>query len=360
MLNTKYDHKKVEEGKYDSWLNDNLFASGDVKKQPFTVVIPPPNVTGKLHLGHALNGTIQDVVIRYKRMDGYDALFLPGMDHAGIATQAKVDKKLKEDGINPRELPREVFMEHAWDWKRKYADNIRKQWATLGLSLDYEKERFTLDDGLSRAVNEVFIKLYNEGLIYRGERIINFDPEAMTALSNEEVIYKTVPSKFYHIKYFLENSDEYIEIATTRPETMFGDVAIAVNPLDKRYKTVIGKNVIVPIVGRVIPIITDKHADISLGSGAVKITPAHDPNDFEVGERHNLEKLVVINKDGTLNKLCGEYAGLDRFEARKKFVEDLDANGFIIKIEDINHSVPYSERTDVQIEPYLSDRKSVV
>ena len=354
MINKKYDHKEVEKGKYEKWLNLNLFESGNSNKPSFSIVIPPPNVTGKLHLGHALNTSIQDVIIRYKRMDGYDALWLPGMDHAGIATQAKIDKKLKEDGINPREMDREAWMEHAWDWKRKYADNIKSQWATLGLSLDYDKERFTLDDGLNNAVNEVFIKLYKEGLIYRGEKIINWDPEAMTALSNEEVIYKPAISNFYHVKYFIDGTYDYIDVATTRPETIFGDVAIAVNPLDKRYKDIIGKNVVVPIVNRKIPVIADKHADMKVGSGAVKITPAHDINDFEVGQRHNLEKIVVINKDGTLNEKCLDYAGMDRFVAREEFVKDLEKEGFIIQIEKKENSVPFSERTDVQIEPYLS------
>ena len=354
MIDSKYDHKKIEEGKYEKWVREGLFESGDKSKKAFSIVIPPPNVTGKLHLGHAWNTTIQDVIIRYKRMDGYDVLWLPGMDHAGIATQAKVDKKLKEESINPRGIGRDAWLEHAWDWKRKYAKNIHSQWATLGLSLDYEKERFTLDDGLSKAVNKVFIDLYNEDLIYRGEKIINWDPEAMTALSNEEVIYKTVPAKFYHIKYFIENSDEFIEIATTRPETIFGDIAVAVNPLDKRYKSLIGKNVKVPLVDRFIPIIADKHADMTMGTGAVKITPAHDANDYEVGLRHNLERIVVINKNGTMNEKASIYKGMDRFEAREAFVKDLEEAGLIVEIEDITHSAPFSERTDAEIEPYLS------
>ncbi len=354
MLETKYDHKKVEENKYQNWKEKGYFASGDLSKKAFTIVIPPPNVTGKLHLGHAWDTTIQDVLIRYKRMDGYDALWLPGMDHAGIATQAKVDKKLKEEGIDPRSMDREKWLERAWEWKDEYASNIHEQWAKLGLSLDYNKERFTLDEGLSKAVREVFVKLYEEGLIYRGERIINWDPAAMTALSNEEVIYKDVKGAFYHIKYYIEESDEYLEVATTRPETMFGDTAVAVNPCDERYKHLIGKNVVLPIVNRVIPIVGDEHADMEFGTGVVKITPAHDPNDLEVGNRHNLERLVVMNPDGTMNENAGVYAGLDRFKCREKLVSDLSANNYLIEVEEITHNVGHSERTDVMVEPYLS------
>lgn len=354
MLETKYNHQKVEEGKYEKWKSRGYFKSGDKSKEPFTIVIPPPNVTGKLHLGHAWDTTIQDILIRYKRMCGYDALWVPGMDHAGIATQAKVDKKLKGEGIEPRSLSRNEWLEYAWSWKNEYAENIHNQWAKLGLSLDYSKERFTLDDGLSEAVREVFVRLYNEGLIYRGERIINWDPEAMTALSNEEVIYKDVEGAFYHIKYFIEDSDEYLEVATTRPETLFGDTAVAVNPNDERYKNLIGKNVILPIVDKKIPIIGDEHADMEFGTGVVKITPAHDPNDFEVGNRHNLERIIIMNPNGTMNELCGKYANLDRFECREKVVEELKEKDLLIKIEKITHNVGHSERTDVMVEPYLS------
>jgi len=354
MLETKYDHKKVEENKYKTWKEKGYFNAGDMSKKPFTIVIPPPNVTGKLHLGHAWDTSIQDVIIRYKRMCGYDALWLPGMDHAGIATQAKVDRKLKDEGINPREMDRDEWLKRAWAWKDEYAENIHDQWAKLGLSLDYTKERFTLDDGLSRAVREVFVKLYNEGLIYRGERIINWDPEAKTALSNEEVIYKDVKGAFYHIKYFIEGTDEFLEVATTRPETLFGDTAVAVNPEDERYKHLIGKNVILPIVEKKIPIIGDEHADMEFGTGIVKITPAHDPNDFEVGVRHNLERVVIMNPDATMNELCKEYAGMDRFTCREKVVERLEKDGLLIEIEEITHNVGHSERTDVMVEPYLS------
>ena len=354
MLDKKYNHKYVEKGKYEEWLEKGYFKSGDLNKKPFCVVIPPPNVTGKLHLGHAWDTTIQDIITRYKRMDGYDALWLPGMDHAGIATQAKVDKKLKSEGINPREMDREEWLKVAWSWKEEYGDNIHKQWAKVGLGLDYDKERFTLDEGLSKAVRKVFVDLYNEGLIYRGERIINWDPEAMTALSNEEVIYKEVKGAFYHIKYMLEDSDEYLEVATTRPETLFGDIAVAVNPKDERYKNYIGKNVILPIVNKKIPVIGDFHADMEFGTGVVKITPAHDPNDFEVGNRHNLERICVMNPDATMNENALEFNGLDRYVAREKVVERLKEDNLLIKIKEITHNVGFSERTDVMVEPYLS------
>ena len=354
MLDKKYDHKLVEEGKYEKWVKNKYFESGDVSKKPYSIVIPPPNVTGKLHLGHAWNTTLQDIIIRFKRMQGFDALWLPGMDHAGIATQAKVDAKLKGMGINPRSLDRDEWLKYAWEWKEEYADNIHSQWAKLGLGLDYTKERFTLDEGLSNAVKHVFVTLYNEGLIYRGERIINWDPVAMTALSNEEVIYKDVPGAFYHIKYFIEGTDEFLEVATTRPETLFGDTAVAVNPNDERYNKLIGKNVVLPIVNKLIPIIGDEHADPEFGTGIVKITPAHDPNDFEVGNRHNLERIVVINPDGTMNENAGIYNGLDRFACREKLVEDLKDNGLLISVEEIVHSVGHSERSDAMIEPYLS------
>lgn len=354
MLEKKYDHKMVEEGKYENWLNHKYFESGDMSKKPYAIVIPPPNVTGKLHLGHAWDTTLQDIIIRFKRMQGYDALWVPGMDHAGIATQAKVDAKLKDMSINPRSLERTEWLKYAWDWKNEYAENIHKQWAKMGLSLDYTKERFTLDSGLSDAVKYVFVTLYNEGLIYRGERIINWDPQAMTALSNEEVIYKDVPGAFYHIKYFIEGTNDYLEVATTRPETLFGDTAVAVNPNDERYKDLIGKNVVLPIVNKLIPIIGDEHADPEFGTGIVKITPAHDPNDFEVGNRHNLERIIVINPDGTMNENALVYNGLDRFLCRKKLVEDLKNSGLLISVEEITHSVGHSERTGVMVEPYLS------
>ena len=355
MLDKKYDHKIVEENKYDFWKDNGFFEAGkDKSKVPFCVVIPPPNVTGKLHLGHAWDTTLQDIMIRYKRMDGYDALWLPGMDHAGIATQAKVDKKLKEQGIKPREMDREEWLKVAWDWKKEYAENIHRQWKTLGLSLDYSRERFTLDEGLSKAVRQVFVDLYNQGLIYRGERIINWDPVQMTALSNEEVIYKDDEGAFYHLKYYLEDKSMYLDVATTRPETLFGDTAVAVNPDDTRYKDLIGKKVILPIVGKLIPIVGDMHADPEFGTGVVKITPAHDPNDFEVGNRHNLERVVVMNPDATMNENAGKYCGLTREECREKLLEDLKKDNLLISIEPMTHSVGHSERSDAVVEPYLS------
>ena len=353
MLDKKYDHKMVEEGKYNSWLEKGYFEERP-DLSPYAIVIPPPNVTGKLHLGHAWDTTLQDILIRFKRMQGFNAMWLPGMDHAGIATQAKVDAKLKDMGINPRSLTREEWLKYAWDWKDEYADNIHKQWAKLGLSLCYSKERFTLDEGLNKAVIYVFKKLYEEGLIYRGERIINWDPAAMTALSNEEVIYKEIKGAFYHIKYYIAGTDDYLCVATTRPETLFGDTAVAVNPQDNRYNKLIGKMVRLPIVNRLIPIIGDEHADPEFGTGIVKITPAHDPNDFEVGNRHNLERIVVINPDGTMNENAGKYVGLDRFACREELIKDLEEQDLLISVKEITHNVGHSERSGVMIEPYLS------
>lgn len=354
MLDKKYNHLEVEKDKYNYWKEKGYFKSGDLSKKPFCVVIPPPNVTGKLHLGHAWDVTIQDIIIRYKRMQGYDCLWLPGMDHAGIATQAKVDKKLREECINPRDMDRKDWLEKAWEWKDEFAKTIHSQWAKMGISVDYDHERFTLDKGLNDAVNKVFIDLYNKGLIYKGERIINWDPVQMTALSNEEVIYKEDKGAFYHLKYFLEDGSRYLEVATTRPETLFGDTAVAVNPKDERYKDLIGKNVILPIVNKKIPIIGDIHADPEFGTGVVKITPAHDPNDFEVGLRHNLAKVVVMNKDATMNELAGKYQGMSREECRKNLVEELKEKDLLIKIEEMTHSVGHSERSDAVVEPYLS------
>ena len=356
-METKYDFNLVEKGKYEFWLNNKTFLAGnDKSKRPFAIVIPPPNVTGNLHIGHAWDTTLQDIIIRYKKLCGFDALWVPGMDHAGIATQAKVDEKLSKMGINPRNLSREDWLKYAWDWKEEYANNIHKQWAKLGLALDYSRERFTLDEGLSKAVRKVFVDLYNKGLIYRGYRIINWDPKAQTALSNEEVIYKDVKGYFYHLKYIIEGTDKYLDVATTRPETLFGDTAVAVNPNDERYKGLIGKNVVLPIVGRLIPIIGDEHADPEFGTGCVKITPAHDPNDYEVGKRHNLKEIICINPDATMNENAGIYQGLSREEAREKLVEDLEKKGLLLSKEEITHNVGHSERTGVMIEPYLSSQ----
>ncbi len=351
---TKYDHKSIEENKYDYWLNAGYFKAGDVTKKPYCIVIPPPNVTGKLHLGHAYDTALQDIIIRYKRMQGFDALWLPGMDHAAIATEAKVVKKLKEQGIDKYEYGREKFLEACWDWTHEYGGNIRSQWGRLGLSVDYTRERFTLDEGLNNAVKKVFVDFYNEGLIYRGEKIINWDPEAQTALSNEEVIYKDVPGAFYHLKYFIEGEDDYLDVATTRPETLFGDTAVAVNPKDERYQKYLGKNVILPVLHKLIPIIADEHADPEFGTGVVKITPAHDPNDFEVGNRHNLERIVVMNPDGTMNSNAGKYQGMSREMCREELLKDLEKEGILIRIEEMVHSVGHSERTGVMVEPYLS------
>lgn len=354
IMEPKYNHKEVENGKYDYWLKEGFFTSGDNTKIPYTIVIPPPNVTGKLHLGHAWDTTLQDILIRRKRMQGYDALYLPGMDHAGIATQAKVDAKLKAQGISRYDLGREKFLEVAWEWKKEYATYIRSQWAALGLSLDYTKERFTLDEGLQKAVAEVFITMYNEGLIYRGERIINWDIEAKTALSNIEVEYKDIEGAFYHLLYPLVDGSGMLEIATTRPETMFGDTALMVHPKDERYQKYIGKMVYIPGTKRQIPVISDEYVDIEFGTGVVKVTPAHDPNDFEVGNRHKLPRLICMNEDGTMNSLAGKYEGLDRFVCREKVVEDLQAMNLCPSIEKMIHSVGHSERTGVIVEPRLS------
>ena len=354
MLNKLYNHKNVEEGKYDLWLKKDAFKSGDMSKEPFTIVIPPPNVTGNLHIGHAYDCTLQDIIIRYKKMQGFDTLWLPGMDHAAIATEAKVVAKLKKEGIDKYELGREEFLKECHKWSDDHRGNIRNQWAKLGFSLDYSKERFTLDEGLNKAVRKVFVDYYNAGLIYRGERIINWDPVAKTALSNEEVIYKDDKGAFYHIKYYIEGTTDYLDIATTRPETLFGDTAVAVNPKDERYNHLIGKSVILPIVKKLIPIIGDEHADMEFGTGCVKITPAHDPNDFEVGERHNLERILVMNEDATMNELAGKYCGMTREKCREELIKDLEKENLLIKIEPMIHSVGHSERTDAIVEPYLS------
>ena len=359
-MSTKYDPKQVEPGRYETWVKKGFFKPNNNKKaKPYSIVIPPPNVTGKLHLGHAWDTTLQDMLIRQKRMQGYDTLWLPGMDHAGIATQAKVEARLAEQGISRYDLGREKFVDKVWEWKDEYADIIHQQWAKLGLSLDYDRERFTLDEGLNKAVRKVFVSLYEKGLIYRGEYIINWDPKARTALSDIEVIHKDDKGAFYHVKYpFTDGTTfdgkDYIEIATTRPETMMGDVAVAVNPSDERYKDLVGKEVILPLQGRHIPIIADQYVDPEFGTGMVKITPAHDPNDFQVGNRHNLERINTMNEDATMNANAGKYEGMDRFEARKAIVADLEDQGYMLRVEPIVHSVGHSERTGVQVEARLS------
>lgn len=353
-LEKKYNHLEVEEGKYDFWLKGGYFKSGDKSKEPYTIVIPPPNVTGKLHLGHAWDNTLQDLIIRRKRMQGYDALYLPGMDHAGIATQAKVDQKLRDQGTSRYEIGREKFLEVAWDWKEEYAGHIREQWEALGISVDYDKERFTLDDGLYKAVTEVFIRLYKKKLIYRGERIINWDVQAKTALSNIEVDHKELEGAFYFFKYMLEDGSGFLEIATTRPETMYGDTALMVHPDDERFTDYIGKKAYIPGTDVLVPIIADSYVDMEFGTGCVKVTPAHDPNDFEVGKRHNLDMPLCMNEDGTMNSLAGQYEGLERFECRKKCVADLKEIGLCTKVEKLMHNVGHSERTGVIVEPRLS------
>ena len=354
MLDKKYDHLMVEKDKYENWKNKGYFTSGDLSKKPYSIVIPPPNVTGKLHIGHAYNVSIQDAIIRYKRMQGFDTLWLPGMDHAAIATEAKVVKRLKDQGIDKYEYGREKFLDACWDWTSEYADNIRSQWAAMGVSVDYSKERFTLDDGLNKAVTKVFVDYYNKGIIYRGEKIINWDPVAQTALSNEEVIFSEEKSAFYHLKYKIEGTEEYLDVATTRPETLFGDTAVAVNAEDERYKKYVGKNVELPFMNKVIPVITDEHADMEKGTGVVKITPAHDPNDFEVGNRHNLERICIMNDDATMNENCPKkYVGMTREECREELLKDLKDAGLLLSIEPLVHEVGHSERTGVMVEPMI-------
>lgn len=354
-LSTKYNPQAIEAGKYEEWLERGVFKpSKDPEAEPYSIVIPPPNVTGKLHLGHAWDVTLQDMIIRQKRMQGFDTLWLPGMDHAGIATQAKVEEKLRGQGLSRYDLGRENFLEQTWAWKEEYAGHIRQQWAKMGISVDYSRERFTLDEGLSEAVKKVFVTLYEKDLLYRGEYIINWDPAAKTSLSDIEVIHKDVEGAFYHMKYPLAGGSGYLEVATTRPETLLGDTAVAVHPDDERYQALIGKKVILPLVNREIPVIADEYVEQDFGTGVVKITPAHDPNDFEVGNRHDLPRINVMNDDATMNELAGKYQGMDRFAARKAVVADLDAAGLLIKIEQHLHSVGHSERTGVVVEPRLS------
>ena len=355
-LAQKYNHKAVEEGKYNRWIEKGYFTAGDKSKEPFTIVIPPPNVTGILHIGHAWDNTLQDIIARYKRMQGYDMLFLPGMDHAGIATQAKVDARLKSEGISRYDLGREKFLERAWEWKAEYAKTIRTQWGKLGNSLDYSRERFTMDDGFNDAVRHVFVKLYNEGLIYRGWRIINWDPEARTALSNIEVYYQDDPGKMYHFKYVVKETGEEFVVATTRPETMFGDVCVVVNPSDEKLNHLIGKHTTNPANGQELPIIGDDYVEIGFGTGAMKCTPAHDPNDFAIAERHHLEKPICMNPDGTMNELCGKYEGMDRYVAREALVKQIETDGNLVKIEEMTHNVAHSERTHCVVEQYLSQQ----
>ncbi|CAH1204170.1 Valine--tRNA ligase [Paenibacillus plantiphilus] len=352
---TTYDPKASEARWYEYWLKGDYFKAGNRPDAPsYTVVIPPPNVTGLLHIGHALDCTLQDIMIRTKRMQGFDALWLPGSDHAGIATQTKVEQKLREEGISRHDLGREKFLEKVWEWKEHYAETIHQQWAKMGFSLDYSRERFTLDEGLSQAVREVFVRLYDKGLIYRGKKIINWDPAARTALSDIEVEHKEVNGHLYHLQYPLKDGSGFMTVATTRPETMLGDTAVAVHPEDERYKHLIGQMLVLPIIGREIPIVGDEYVDKEFGSGAVKITPAHDPNDFEVGQRHDLAQIVIMDESGTMNEEAGPYKGLDRAVCRKRIVADLQNQGVCILIEDHVHQVGHSERSGAVIEPYLS------
>ncbi|MDL2211618.1 valine--tRNA ligase [Erysipelotrichaceae bacterium OttesenSCG-928-M19] len=357
-LASKYNHQDVEKGKNKEWIEKKYFQEHDLSKEPFCIVIPPPNVTGKLHLGHAWDTSLQDVIIRYKKLQGYDTLWLPGMDHAGIATQAKVDEKLREQGVNRYDLGREKFLEKSWEWKEDYASFIREQWGKLGLALDYSNERFTLDEGLNQAVTKVFVDLYNKGLIYRGERIINWDPQTKTALSNIEVDHYDIEGNEHYFRYyFADDKTKYLEVMTTRPETILGDGAIAINPSDERYLQYLGKEVLVPVSHVKIPIIADDYVSIETGSGCVKITPAHDPNDFNVGVRHDIPFRIIMNDDATMasNEWVPEVLqGLDRFVARKKFIELAKEDGSLEKIVPIVHSVGHSQRSGVIVEPFLS------
>ena len=350
-----YNPAAIEEKIYDRWLQKKYFhAEVDRSKKPFTIVMPPPNITGQLHMGHALDNTMQDILIRYKRMQGYEALWQPGTDHASIATEVKIINKLKEEGISKEELGREGFLEKAWEWKEEYGGRIIKQLKKLGSSADWDRERFTMDEGCSKAVEEVFCKLHEKGYIYKGSRIINWCPVCKTSISDAEVEHVEQAGHFWHIKYPVAGEPgRFIEIATTRPETLLGDTAVAVHPEDERYTDLIGKNVILPLVGREIPVVGDLHADKEKGTGAVKITPAHDPNDFEVGKRHNLPEINVMNDDGTINKLGGKYAGLDRYEARKQIVADLEAQGYLCGIEEITHAVGTHDRCKTTVDPMI-------
>jgi len=355
-LAKQYNPAEVEDRIYSMWLDNKYFhAEPDSSKKPFTVVIPPPNVTGQLHMGHALDETLQDILIRYKRMSGYAALWVPGTDHAGIATQIKVEEMLrKEENLTRYDLGREKFVERVWDWKKLYGDRIINQLKKLGSSCDWTRERFTMDENLSKAVKEVFVTLYEKGLIYQGNRIINWCPSCTTALSDAEVEYAEQAGHFWHIKYPFKDSDEYVIIATTRPETLLGDTAVAVHPDDERYAHLVGKKLILPLVGREIPLIADEYVDKEFGTGAVKITPAHDPNDFEVGQRHGLEIIKVLNDDATVNSCGGKYEGLDRYEARKQMIEDLDKAGLLVKVEDHTHNVGQCYRCGTTVEPITS------
>ena len=354
-LSKVYDPKQVEDRTYQFWLDGGYFhAEPNPDKKPYTIVIPPPNITGQLHMGHALDETLQDILIRFRRMQGYETLWLPGTDHASIATEAKIVNAMKDEGLTKEDLGREGFLERAWEWKRKYGGRIIEQLKKLGSSCDWERERFTLDEGCSQAVKEVFVNLYNKGLIYQGERIINWCPHCMTSISDAEVEYEEQAGHFWHLRYPLSDGSGEVILATTRPETMLGDTAVAVNPKDERYQKLIGKTVILPLVNREIPIVGDDYVDMEFGTGVVKITPAHDPNDYEVGRRHDLPILKVMNDDATMTAACGKYAGMERYEARKAIVKDLEEQGYLLKVEDHTHNVGTCYRCGTTVEPMVS------
>ena len=354
QLEKTYNPAAIEDKLYQKWLDNKYFhAEVDRSKEPFTIVIPPPNITGQLHMGHALDNTLQDILIRSKRMQGYNALWQPGTDHASIATEVKILEKMKEEGISKQDLGREGFLERAWEWKKEYGGRIISQLKKLGSSCDWDRERFTMDEGCNKAVEEVFVRLYDKGLIYKGSRIINWCPVCKTSISDAEVEYEDQAGHFWHINYPVVGSDEMVEIATTRPETMLGDTAVAVHPEDERYQHLIGKTVLLPIVNKEIPVVADEYVDKEFGTGVVKITPAHDPNDFEVGKRHNLEQINIMNDDATINELGGKYAGMDRYEARKAIVEELKEMGLLVKIEDHNHNVGTHDRCKTTVEPLI-------
>ena len=356
-LEKTYNPKEIEPKLYEKWCKNKYFhAEIDRSKKPFTIVMPPPNITGKLHMGHALDNTLQDILIRYKRMQGYNALWVPGTDHAAISTEVKVTNQLKEEGIDKKELGREGFLKRTWEWKEEYGGTITQQLKKLGTSCDWDRERFTMDEGCSKAVEEVFIKLYEEGYIYKGSRIINWCPVCKTSLSDAEVEHEEQAGHFWHIKYPIVGTDRFLEIATTRPETMLGDTAIAVHPDDERYKDIVGKNVLLPLVNKEIPIVADYYVDKEFGTGAVKITPAHDPNDFEVGKRHNLPEINIMNDDATINELGGKYAGMERYEARKAIVADLQEQGYLVKVEDHSHNVGTHDRCHTTVEPLIKQQ----
>ena len=349
-----YDPKDIEDRLYQKWMDNKYFsAEVDKSKEPFTIVIPPPNITGQLHMGHALDNTMQDIIIRFKRMQGYNALWQPGTDHASIATEVKIIEQLKEEGTTKEDLGRDKFLERAWEWKDEYGGIIIDQLKKLGSSCDWDRERFTMDEGNNKAVTKVFINLYNEGYIYKGSKIINWCPVCETSISDAEVEHEEYAGHFWHIKYPIAGEDGFVEIATTRPETMLGDTAVAVHPDDERYKHLIGKNIILPLVNKEIAVVADEYVDKEFGTGVVKITPAHDPNDFEVGQRHNLEEINIMNDDATINDNGGKYAGMDRYQARKEIVKDLEEQGLLVKVKDHSHNVGSHDRCDTVVEPLI-------